>query len=106
MAQKQETTFKQRVAYDLKFFEQKGVLWKSKIQQESIRGVPDYIGCIAGKFLAIELKKDSATPPDALQLYNMRKIEEAGGAYFVAHPDNWGDIFLKITKMADKRRKY
>lgn len=103
MAQKPETTFKQRVAQDLKFFEQNCTLWKTKIQQESIRGTPDYILCVKGYFIAIELKHGGNVPPEPLQLYNQRKIKACGGVHFVAHPDNWDDIFNYIVNLTKKR---
>ena len=46
-------------------------------------GVPDYIICVAGNFLAIEAKSGPTRKPTALQAQCMKKIEAAGGKCFV-----------------------
>ena len=51
-------------------------------------GIPDKIVCVAGQFVGIEAKKDSKTPPTALQLKCMVDIEKAGGACFVVYDDD------------------
>jgi len=41
-------------------------------------GVPDFLVCLDGEFLAIEAKAGKGVPT-ALQYKNLREIEEAGG---------------------------
>ena len=41
-------------------------------------GIPDIIGCYRGNFIAIECKAGK-NKPTALQLAEMKKIEDAGG---------------------------
>lgn len=53
-------------------------IWFTKVSDRYIKGVPDIVGCIAGKFFALELKRDKGKP-SALQLYNIDRIEKAGG---------------------------
>ena len=45
-------------------------------------GVPDFLCCIKGKFLAIEAKAGTNQPTE-LQQKNMRNIREAGGEALV-----------------------
>ena len=83
-----ETAFKELVAEDLKTIKD---IWFSKIQQVAIRGTPDFLVCLRGKFIAMELKVDS--PLTLLQKYNLKRIEKSGGEAMVVTPDNWKEIF-------------
>jgi len=47
-------------------------------------GVPDFLCCVNGKFLAIEAKAGKGIPT-ALQEKNMRDIEKAGGRALVVN---------------------
>lgn len=49
-----------------------------KVVAGTVAGIPDLIACIDGRFLGIEVKKPGnvASP---LQLFNIKKIIEAGG---------------------------
>jgi hypothetical protein len=78
-------------------------IWFSKIQQVCIHGTPDILCCIAGRFVAIELKKTPKAPVSRLQAYNLSKIELSGGLAIVAHPLNWNEIYcsLKLVSMKD-----
>lgn len=51
-------------------------------------GVPDILACINGYFVGIEVKSDTGSP-SRLQLYNVRKIREAGGFAFVLYPSGY-----------------
>lgn len=55
------------------------------------KGVPDLLCCLRGKFLAIEVKAENGHPSE-LQLYQIRKIREAGGIAFVLYPSGWDDF--------------
>lgn len=90
-----ETRFKKRVLDDLKTIPE---IWFVKVQQRALRGIPDILLCLAGRFMAIELKKDEFERPDPLQTYNLKKIEEAGGRSFVAFPKNWSQVFFEIKQ--------
>jgi Holliday junction resolvase len=50
-------------------------------------GVPDFLCCVKGKFLAIEAKAGKGVPT-ALQEKNMRDIRVAGGEALVINEDN------------------
>lgn len=100
MAQKAETVFRNRVMH--KFKEIPNSYWMS-VQQKSIVGSPDVIGCVNGHFVSLEFKKDDKAKGTALQLYKKAKILEAGGMAFIIHPANWEDIFIAVTNL-NKRR--
>ena len=64
-----------------------------KIQQVVLRGTPDFLLCINGVFVALELKKSGMEAPTELQLYNLRKITEARGLALVVYPENWAEVY-------------
>lgn len=61
-------------------------------------GVPDFVGCVDGHFFTIETKAGKSQPT-ALQMREMRTIEESGGTTFVINESNldtleaWLDTF-------------
>jgi len=102
MSAKQETLFKNQVARDLTALERMNKIWFKKIQQVAIRGVPDYLICANGFFVAIELKREYSIPADALQTYNLRQIEKCHGLALVASPENWDECYAVICSLCDK----
>jgi hypothetical protein len=48
-------------------------------------GIPDLLVCFNGWFLGIELKASSGKPSE-LQLYQLRKIKDAGGIAMILYP--------------------
>lgn len=84
MSVQPETRFKVRVQRELK--ERFPDAWFFKSSERSIRGIPDLIGVIRGRFIALELKvgKNRA---DALQGWTLRRIERAGGTALVVTPE-------------------
>lgn len=52
------------------------------------RGVPDYLFCIHGKFVAIECKADLSKKPTALQVIQLDQIIAAGGLALVVAERN------------------
>ena len=59
-------------------------------------GVPDFLCCVNGKFLAIEAKAGKGTTT-ALQEKNLKQIEESGGVALVINETNLADIELHIN---------
>ena len=59
-------------------------------------GVPDFLCCVNGNFLAIEAKAGKGTTT-ALQENELRKIKEAGGIALVINEDNIMDVSLIWT---------
>lgn len=91
-----ETLFKIRFRKEL---DKIPLSWWVKIQQISLRGVPDFLGCVAGQFVALELKKDSKAKPTALQTLILRTIAAVGGYATVVHPENMEEILVKLRRL-------
>lgn len=79
-------------------------------------GIPDLLCCIGGKFVGIELKAENGRPSE-LQIYNLDRIDRAGGIAFLLYPKDYEDfkkfvVYLKcgITlnnlPMLSEWRKY
>jgi len=51
-------------------------------------GVPDFLCCVKGQFLAIEAKADMNSKITALQLKQGQEIEASGGSFWVVHAEN------------------
>ena len=51
-------------------------------------GIPDILACCTGKFLGIEVKAKNGKPSE-LKLYNLKKIDEAGGFAILLYPDDF-----------------
>lgn len=99
MAKKAETKLKESVLSALHSLPN---AWVTKIQQVSIRGTPDIIGCINGYFIAIELKTDSGEL-DPLQEFVLNQIAESGGVGLVVTPKNWRATFTKLRAISEGR---
>jgi hypothetical protein len=58
-------------------------------------GVPDFLCCVEGRFIAIEAKAGKGKTT-ALQEKNLREIREQGGDAFVIHEGNLGKLEARI----------
>lgn len=56
--------------------------WSNGVQRS---GVPDLLVCCNGRFVGVELKAQNGKP-SALQIWNLRKIEESGGYGILLYP--------------------
>lgn len=74
--------------------------WFTKVQQVTINGTPDIIGCIHGVFIALELKSSSKADLTPLQEFNMNKIDKADGVAIVVHPDNFFEVTQRLKNIA------
>ena len=54
-------------------------------------GIPDLIGCLNGRFFAIEVKTETGTI-SKLQQHDMNIILMANGRYFIGKPSNIEEI--------------
>ena len=91
-----ETTFKNKVTNYLKtvpgcWFVK---IWGGGFQRA---GIPDILGCINGKFFALELKSDNGNP-STLQMYVLAKIQKCGGIASVVYPDDFEDLKIRLEK--------
>jgi hypothetical protein len=75
------------------------------VQQVGIVGTPDFLGCVGGAFVAIELKRAAKAHLRPMQKYNLKRIEAAGGFGLVAFPENWQACleFLQMLAAAKGR---
>lgn len=96
-----ETKFKEQVQEDLKTLPFEDV-WYFKSQEVAVRGIPDFILSVRGKFVAIELKVDAEL--EELQEYNLNRIKQTGGVSLVATPKNWKEIFQYIKERKWEQR--
>jgi hypothetical protein len=55
-------------------------------------GVPDFLICSNGRFIAVETKADATKKPTALQEKNLVSIREAGGIALVIHDTNLDNL--------------
>jgi len=94
---KPETLFKLKVARALDSLPN---TWAKKIQMVALRGIPDFLCCINGLFVAIELKPDAKTKLEPLQEYNLNAIDKAGGLAFKATPENWQKVYATLMELA------
>ena len=97
MPKQPETLFKEKIK---PLLEAIPCSWWTKISQRSIRGTPDFLGCIRGHFVALELKKSKADTADPLQRWNLARIQNlAGGLSFVVCPENWEEVYAVLRKI-------
>lgn len=66
-------------------------------------GVPDFLCCVGGLFLAIEAKA-GGNRPTALQEQNMRRIRESGGVALVIDENNIAQLEEKIAAVTAASR--
>lgn len=93
-----ETKFKLQVFKDLRTLKK---TWFFKSQEVSVKGIPDIIMCSQGKFIALELKRNtreckSACKKLSLQKRNLGLINEALGFGIFTCPKCWDMTFEKI----------
>ena len=96
MAQKPETVFRQRIRPLLAALPNTAVF---PIQQKAIKGDPDFILCINGLFVGLELKSDDGeTIP--LQDFKLDNIAKARGIALVSDPHNWSAVYEFLKEIA------
>lgn len=95
--QQPESILREKVGLDLKALriESGGQLYFRKIFG-ALNGTPDFLICLCGKFVALELKKSAREKPDPLQVYNLNAIKKSEGMTFVVHPDNWAAVLSEL----------
>lgn len=92
-----ETLFKLRVQKDLSKLQN---TWFFKTQERSIRGIPDIIGSVAGRFFAAELKIDDE--PTKLQQFILNQIKRTGAVSFSTTPEEWEEHMSYMRKLSIK----
>jgi hypothetical protein len=77
-------------------------VWAHKTQEVAKRGVPDFLLCVNGYFVALELKTETGTL-EPLQEYKLEKIIEANGSAYAVMPRNWPMVFKDLKRMSERR---
>lgn len=81
--------------------------WFFKTSQRQTRGIPDFIMCVNGFFVAMELKATAkeglkaATNAMSLQAHFLSQIQKAGGMGIFVYPENWPLVFDNLQKRAE-----
>lgn len=63
-------------------------------------GIPDILCCCNGYFIGIEIKSEHGKPSQ-LQLYNLKKIEEAGGYAVLLYPKDYEKFMWFIVNLRE-----
>ena len=87
-----ETRFKIRIR---KHLDEIPKSWWFKVQLRALRGIPDIIGCVRGRFVALELKVEG-NKADPLQGWVIKKIAAAGGYARVVYPHNMAEVLAEL----------
>jgi hypothetical protein len=74
------------------------------IQQSTIRGTPDILGVINGRFVALELKAERGRLSE-IQAHKLKKIQEAGGFTRVVSPLNFNDVYEELKELSNVHSK-
>ena len=100
MAKKPETVFKERIRPKL---DKVPDSWWIKTQMLATVGVPDFLGCVNGLFVGIELKASQADMDKSrgsIQNYILFQINRAGGYAAYMYPENADEIIDEICERA------
>lgn len=73
-------------------------------EAKAIRGIPDIIGCIAGKYVALEVKRSEAeskgnTGRIVLQKQFIKEVVKAGGYACLIYPENHQEILEDLWNL-------
>lgn len=93
-----ETKFKNRIRPHLEAIRNCFVI---KIQQVAVGGDPDFVLCIGGLYVGMELKRDLKSKPTKLQIYKLQKIEKAGGVAIVVAPETWDVAYAYLKALSE-----
>lgn len=68
------------------------------IQQLAIVGSPDFLLCMSGQYVALELKSEDGEL-SKLQAHNLKKMRRTGAVTIVASPLNWDEVKEQLTAL-------
>lgn len=95
MPRQPESIFAERLGKRLKAIP---CSWFCKVQMVALAGIPDYLGCVRGRFVALELKMPGGRL-SALQKFCLRKISLAGGYAKVVYPDDADTVLDELSRL-------
>lgn len=96
MASQPETLFKNRIRPKIEALPRTFVV---KIQQQAIRGDPDFILCVNGFPVYMELKRKKKVA-DPLQYFKLKRAAQAGAIVMLVYPENWGEAYSYLSYLA------
>lgn len=97
MAKKPETVLKEWFQEKIKDIPN---TWSFKTQQVALLGIPDLVGITNGFGWVVELKSSEEAKLSPLQVYNLKKVSDAGGYAFVGFPTNKQHIIEGIQQLS------
>ncbi len=100
MAKKPETVFKERIRPKLDSIPDS---WWLKTQMLSTVGIPDFIGCVNGMFVGLELKsseREVRKSEGTIQNYILFQINRSGGFATYMYPENANEVISDIINRA------
>lgn len=96
---KRETLFCVRVQNDLKKLSLGNHhVWFKKTQEVSRRGMPDIIGSLDGRFIALELKTDDGVV-DKLQQVTIDRLAKTGAYARVVRESEWTEVLEELKNL-------
>jgi hypothetical protein len=69
------------------------------VQQIAISGTPDFLLCISGTFVALELKSKNGKL-SRLQEYFLERVSKARGVSILASPETWEEDKKRLRQLA------
>lgn len=60
-------------------------------------GVPDIVGCLNGRFIGIEVKREDGKATD-IQKHHLEQIKEKGGFAMLVRPSNFEEFKAKLVR--------
>lgn len=75
------------------------------IQQVAISGSPDYLLCVNGRYVALELKGDDGIV-SKIQAHTLEKMRRTGALTFIAAPKNWDEVSEKLTELSEGKKSW
>lgn len=92
----EEKRFEERIK---KFLTERGCYYVKYFANRNTKsGIPDILACVRGRWVAIEVKAATGRASE-LQLYNRRKIREAGGISIILYPDQFDEFKRLILQI-------
>lgn len=101
MARKPETVFWNRIKNKLKSIPNS--YWE-KTEAGANVGVPDVIGCVNGRYVAMELKKSPTAKRHAMQIHKINKIKKSGGIGLFVYPENWEETYQFLMVLSKENQ--
>jgi hypothetical protein len=82
--------------------------WEPKEIRPTVRGKPDRIGCINGKFIALEFKRSmkaalKKSSTSAVQLHTLHQMQAAGAYAVLIYPEIYPRIYAELKALSCRK---